>query len=303
MRKSGMPGAVLLAVAVLALAGCEKAKPSGQSLAQVNGEEITVHQLNAEVKSFPGSPPATLLEALVNRQLLVDAARKAKIDEDPAVLAELQKVRDTVLAQAYVNRRVGPIAPPTEQEIAQFYKDSPDSFAQRRQYEFGEAIIDPKDMSAKIEGFMVGKKSIDEIGSFLDGEHVPYRRESASRFSTELPTTMSESLRTMEPGTVFVVKENDQTLLVSLQSARSAPLSLAESTPQIRQLLTARKYTELVNAQIKPLKEAARIEYLARGEAIMKAAPQQAQPVKPPSQGEVASGDDGHIQRGIASMK
>lgn len=301
LRKSGLPGAVLLATALLVLAGCEKAKESGQALVKVNGEEITIHQLNAEVRNSPNLPMATLLEALVNRQLLVDAARKAKLDEDPAVLAELQKARDTVLAQAYVSRRVGAAAPPTEQAIAQFYKEAPDSFAQRRQYEFSEAIIDPKDMDTRIDSFMNGKKSMDELTAFLDSLHVPYRREKAERFSAELPAMMSESLRTMEPGTLFVVKESGQTLLVSLQDAKAAPLSLNEATPQIRQLLAAKAYTEQVNAQLGPLKAAARIEYQPRGEAVMKTAPQQ--PEAPPPQSAEKGGDDGHIQRGIAAMK
>lgn len=294
-----MSGAVLLAAMVL-LAGCEKGKEaSSQSLVKVNGTEITIHQLNAEVKTSPNLPMSTLLEALVNRQLLVDAAKKAKLDEDPGVLAELQKARDTVLAQAYVSTHAGAPTPPSEQEIGQFYKDSPDNFALRRQYEFSELIIDPNDMNPKVEGFMAGKKSIDEVAAFLDGQRIKYRRESVSRYSSELPPTMATSLRAMDVGTLFVVKEAGQTLLVSLLDSKAVPLGIGAATPQIRQLLTAKKYTELVNAQIQPLKGAAKIEYMSRGEAILKAAPQ----AQATSQADTKKDDDGHIQRGISGLK
>lgn len=298
LKKSGAAGAMLLATVAL-LAGCEKGKEgSTQSLVKVNGTEITIHQLNSEVKTSPNLPMSTLLEALINRQLLVDAAKKAKLDEDPNVLAELQKARDTVLAQAYVASRAGTPTPPTDAEIAQFYKDSPDNFALRRQYEFNEVIINPTDMNSKVEGYMVGKKSMDDVASFLDGQRIAYRRESVNRFSSELPAAMTASLRTMEPGTLFVVKEPGQTLLVSLADAKAVPLGINAAAPQIRQLLTAKKYTELVNAQIVPLKGAAKIEYLTRGESIMKAAPVAAAP-----QASQKKDDDSHIQRGISGLK
>jgi EpsD family peptidyl-prolyl cis-trans isomerase len=242
----------------------------------------------------------TLFEALINRQLLVDAAKKAKLDEDPAVLAELQKARDTVLAQAYVASRAGTVTPPTDQEVAQFYKDAPDSFAQRRQYEFNELIIEPTAMTPEIEKFMTGKKGIDEVANFLTTQRVPFRRETVNRFSSELPPVMATSLRNMELGTLFVVKEAGQTLLVSLADSKSIPLSANAAAPQIRQLLGAQKYTERVNAQITPLRSAAKIEYLARGEAILKAAPQAA-PAAAPAAAKPA--DDGHIQRGVAGLK
>lgn len=300
MRKPKLSRGVILAGVVLVLAGCgEKAKDSSQSLARINGSEITIHQLNAEVKTSPNLPMPTLLEALINRQLLVDAAKKAKLDEEPAVLAELQKARDTVLAQAYVGSRAGTVTPPTDQEVAQFYKDSPDSFAQRRQYEFNELIIDPKDMTSEIEKFMNGKKGIEEVASFLTTKSVPFRRETVNRFSSELPPVMSTSLRTMELGTLFVVKEAGQTLLVSLADSKAIPLSANAAAPQIRQLLTAQKYTAQVNAQITPLRSAAKIEYLPRGEAILKAAPQAA-PAAAQADKKV---DDSHIQRGVAGLK
>ncbi|MCA1322664.1 EpsD family peptidyl-prolyl cis-trans isomerase [Herbaspirillum sp. alder98] len=301
MRKPKLSRGLIFAGVLLALAGCgEKSKDSSQSLVRINGSEITIHQLNAEVKTSPNLPMSTLLEALINRQLLVDAAKKAKLDEDPAVLAELQKARDTVLAQAYVGSRTGNVTPPSEQEIAQFYKDSPDSFGQRRQYEFNELIIEPSAMTPEIEKFMTGKKSIDEVANFLNTQRVPFRRETVNRFSSELPPVMATSLRTMELGTLFVVKEAGQTLLVSLADSKSIPLGANAAAPQIRQLLTAQKYTEQVNAQITPLRSAAKIEYLARGEAILKAAPAAASPAAGAA-GKKA--DDGHIQRGVAGLK
>ncbi|EJN08103.1 EpsD family peptidyl-prolyl cis-trans isomerase [Herbaspirillum sp. YR522] len=301
MQKPKLSRGVVVAGVLLALAGCgEKAKDSSQSLARINGSEITIHQLNAEVKTSPNLPMPTLLEALINRQLLVDAAKKAKLDEDPAVLAELQKARDTVLAQAYVASRAGTVTPPTDQEVAQFYKDSPDSFAQRRQYEFNELIIEPAAMTPEIEKFMTGKKGIDEVANFLNTQRVPFRRETVNRFSSELPQVMATSLRTMEIGTLFVVKEASQTLLVSLADSKSIPLSVNAAAPQIRQLLASQKYTERVNAQITPLRTAAKIEYLPRGEAILKAAPAGAAPTNAAAGNKA---DDGHIQRGVAGLK
>jgi hypothetical protein len=307
IRKSVLTRGLVLVAAALALAGCEKGKESGQSLVKVNGTELTVHQLNAELKSSPGMSQPVLLDALVTRQLLVDAAKKDKLDEDPAVLADLQKSRDTILAQAYVARKVAPPSAPTDAEVAQGYKDAPDMFAQRRHYEFSELVIQPGDMNDKIDALMQSKKTLEDVANYLDSQRISYRREVVTRFSGELPVQMAASLRTMELGTLFVVKEPQQTLLVSIQESKPMPVSLSAATPQIRQLLVSKKYNDLVNAQIADLKKSASIEYLPRGEAIRKTAEQaqqdQAAPVKEKAAAPSASANDEQIKRGVAGLK
>src|SRR3546814_15478049 len=87
------------AVAALALSGCGK-EATGQVAAVVNGEEITLQEINAELGSRPipeGVDKKVIqqaaLQRLVERRLLAPAARDDELDNTPSHPIPEQKVR------------------------------------------------------------------------------------------------------------------------------------------------------------------------------------------------------------------
>jgi hypothetical protein len=74
---------------------------------QCGWAKITIHQVNNELAKTGGTQVTKqLLDGLVARQLLVNAAKKDKLDTDPAVLADMERSRNLVLAQSYVLEQV-----------------------------------------------------------------------------------------------------------------------------------------------------------------------------------------------------
>ena len=133
--------AVLLATVILA-AGCGESKdkaPASQTAAKVNGDEVTVHQINAELQRATRGAPLQganaeaaskrILEGLIDQTLLVQQAKEAKLDRDPTVLQALESARRQILAQAYIDRQAA-ASPPTQDEIKAFYAKNPDLFEQ-----------------------------------------------------------------------------------------------------------------------------------------------------------------------------
>jgi len=116
-RWSGVALVLLVAVGLSACGG--KEKRVGQALASVNGEEITVLQLNDELQhaNVPAVQQETaskqLLESLIDRQLLQNEAVKDKIDRDPKVVQAIERAKALIIAQAYMQKRIGAIAKPT----------------------------------------------------------------------------------------------------------------------------------------------------------------------------------------------
>ncbi|HEU4371913.1 MAG TPA: SurA N-terminal domain-containing protein, partial [Telluria sp.] len=83
-------GALIVAAAGLSACGNKaSASKPGQALASVNGEEITVLQLNEELQRAgvgAGQQDAAgkqLLQALIDRQLLQHEAAREKLERDP----------------------------------------------------------------------------------------------------------------------------------------------------------------------------------------------------------------------------
>src|SRR5690554_3943773 len=134
---------VAMFAAVLGVVGCgdSRDRSSSQTAAKVNGDEITVHQINTELRrtmrgnpAEPSNPEAAnkrILESLIDQTLLVQQAKEAKLDRDPQVLEQLEASRRQILAQAYIDRQVA-ANPPTQEEIKAFFTKNPDLFEHRK---------------------------------------------------------------------------------------------------------------------------------------------------------------------------
>ncbi|WP_229217504.1 SurA N-terminal domain-containing protein [Massilia forsythiae] len=98
--RSALCGALVLALATLGACGNKAAeKKPGQALASVNGEEVTVLQLNEEMQRAGVAPAQQdaaskqLLQVLIDRQLLQEAAARESLDRDPKVMQAIDRAR------------------------------------------------------------------------------------------------------------------------------------------------------------------------------------------------------------------
>src|SRR5687768_10183106 len=103
--------ALIVPALMLVMAGCSKHEEAGkgstQVVAKVNGNEITVHQLNFALSRAGKIDQAQLkpasekvLQQMVDIELLKQKAIDAKLDRDPNVLQVLEATKQQLLAQA-----------------------------------------------------------------------------------------------------------------------------------------------------------------------------------------------------------
>ena len=101
---------VLFLIAGLGLTACSKEKGGGQSLARVNGEDITMLQVNDELAhaNIPADQQQDaskkILESLIDRQVIVDEAMREKIDRSPGVLQAIARAKANIIEQAYLEK-------------------------------------------------------------------------------------------------------------------------------------------------------------------------------------------------------
>ena len=151
-----LAGTALLMLA-LALAGCgNKEKKAGQSLASVNGEEITVLQLNEELQrsgvqaARQEAASKQLLEVLIDRQLLQNEAAKEKLDRDPKVVQAVERAKALIVAQAYMQKRIGNLPRPDKAEVEEYYRKNPQFFANRKQFDMKQLVLSTADLDAQV---------------------------------------------------------------------------------------------------------------------------------------------------------
>lgn len=307
--KHGAPARKLLSAALIVtfafgLVACgNKEKKPGQSIASVNGEEITVLQLNdelarANIPQGQTAPTKQLLESLIDRQLLVNEAIKEKIDRDPQVMQALERTKALVLAQSYLQKRIGTQTPPTKSDIEEYYGKHPELFSQRKVFEMRQLVIATKDATSALSSAMDAMKSLEDVAAWLDAQQIKFARAQASRSSTDLPPELVKKLLEMSKGQLFIVREGERTLLVALTDVKDAPVSLDATAQQIGQFLLNKKNKDATDAELARLRAAAKIEYLNKNDAPSASASASA------SASSAASAPvDSSTERGVAGLK
>jgi EpsD family peptidyl-prolyl cis-trans isomerase len=261
--------ALILVAATLSACGDKaKEKKPGQALASVNGEEVTVLQLNEELQRAgvaagqQETASKQLLQVLIDRQLLEEAAAKEKLDRDPKVMQAVDRARSLIVAQAYLQKRIGNVGKPTSAEVEDYFNKHPEFFSNRKQFSMSEIVIGANDLTPELRSAADGAKSLEEVAVWLDAHKLKYGRTQITRSTADVPPQLSSKLLGMPKGQLFVVKEGPRAMFIAVNEIKDAPVTLAVAAPQIEQFLVNKKNKELASAELQRLRADAKIEYL-----------------------------------------
>jgi len=267
------PKHTLCATLILAtaLSGCgDKAKERkpGQALASVNGEEVTMLQLNEEMQraNVPATQQETaskqLLQVLIDRTLLEEAAAKESLDRDPKVMQAIDRARALIVAQAYLQKRIGNVARPTPAEVEDYFNKHPGVFSNRKQFSMDELVIGANDLTPEVRGAADHAKSLEEVAVWLDARKIKYGRNRIMRSTADVPESLSNKLLGQPKGQLFVIKDGARAMFISVTEVKEAPVTLQAASSQIEQYLMVQKNKELAATELQRLRANARIEYL-----------------------------------------
>lgn len=129
-------------VAALALAGCGKGDkvPEGQVVATVDGTEVTIHELNAELATIGdrtvGVPPKLVeslaLARIVERKMLSNEARKRNLDKNPQFLLTRERANEGLLVQSLQASIQEKVQQTTRESAQKFVSENPQVFGDRK---------------------------------------------------------------------------------------------------------------------------------------------------------------------------
>jgi len=237
---------------LLLLAACQQADPHGV-LAKVNGAEILADQASGHQG----------LEHIIDRELLVQKALEAGLDRDPLVAQSLENARRQILAQAWLERSAAGSGKPQPEEVRSFYADNPALFSERRIYRLSELTVPAgSELLDVLRGQVLVARDIDEVAAWLRQRNATFRPASSVLPAEQLPLSYLPRLARMQPGEIAVFDAPNGVTVVQLLEAQEAPLSEREAAPMIETFLSGRRRLELAAAEVKRLREVARIEYV-----------------------------------------
>lgn len=309
-------GMAVVAVAMTACSGGSGQDKKGPSLVavKVNGDELSVPQVNAQLARLPNVPPEQqqqtrkqVVTQLVDQQLLVQQAKDKKLDRDPEVLAALESARAQVLSQAYLQKTLFNKAQPNDVEIGKYYGDNPALFSQRRVYRLQELATDlPLARLNDLKQVTSKAKTLAEVDQWLKANGAKTASNAAVRPAEALPLTQLPTIGAMKDGQVDVIVNGTRITVLQVLQSQSQPLNEQQAKPLISQFLGSQKREQLASDDIARLRKEAKIEYVGEFNALMTAAAASAPDAPVVAQGASApatASNAGSIEKGLSGLR
>jgi len=262
---------VFMLVAIGLIASCGKKHgedKASQSIVRVNGDEITVHQINNELQRAnvqPGQQEVAgkqISQALVDRQILVQEALKTKLDRNPQVMQAIENAKTQILAQAYLENKVSSIAKPSSAEVTDYRAKHADIFANRKIYITDELVFS---IEAGNSVELKSAKSLKDVTQWLNAHQIKYAATRVAHAAETLPPQLLTKFGQMAIGEVVFISgngANGRTMAASLIEVKEVPISEKDSKPLIERIVSEQKRKQTAEAEMKRLRAAAKIEYI-----------------------------------------
>lgn len=313
VRRALKVGGLVLPLVLLAACGDGKDKPASQVAAKVNKEEISVHQINYVMQRQPGLKPEQaeessrqILERLIDQELAVQKAQELKLDRDPRAVQAIEAARREILSRLYVERAAEAIAKPTAEEIRAYYASKPALFAQRRLYNLQEIAIEvPADKVPALQAQLKGAKSLNEFVEYLKANNIKFNAVQATRAAEQLPMTLVDALHRMKEGQAMLLPTPTGAQAIVLAGSREAPVTEQQARAAIEQFIVNDRKRQLVEQNLKAMREQARVEYVGRFAQAAPAAASAASaaPAAAPTGKAPESRDAAAINKGLSGLK
>jgi len=280
-RRVGTIAALTAAIVLLAACG-NKDKSATQVAAKVDGEEISVHQINSVLARSGGITPENLpkakrevLERLIEQQIAINEAVSRKLDRSPEVVTAIENAKREIIARSALDQIASNQPKPTDEEVKKYYSEHPELFAERRLFNLQElALRKTTPNVAEITAKVAAAKTLEEVSVWLKEKNIEFTASGTTRSADQIPLEILPKLHQFKDGQMSLIEGNDAIFILRVVASRSAPLEEELALPRIRTFLFNQRGSEIIKLEKIALKEKAKVEYLGEfsgGEAAFKA--------------------------------
>lgn len=265
----------ILLASVLGIAACggKADKPqASQTAASVNGEDVTVHQINHVLEQRRGLRPEQtdavsrqILERLIDQTLAVQKARELELDRDPRVVLSIEVAKREILARAYAERLGRGVIKPSSEDVRKYHDAHPELFAERKVFTLDEFYVrTPTDKLDELESLMQGSMGAAAFGAKLKARGTDFSAKQNVRAAEQLPGSLLRSLVELKPGTGMLMPVDEGARVIFVSDALLQPVTAQVAAPAIEAYLSEERRREAVSRGARDMRGAAKIEYVGR---------------------------------------
>ena len=267
--------------------------PTGQVVATVGGQEVTVRELDAELDGQLPSDPKQLkavkqaaLRSVILRKLLAQQAEREKIQKTPEFALQKQRLTEVILARELQSRLAASVPKPSDEEVQSFMSAHPDLFAQRRIY-----TIDQIQAQGPIQQAVLKEalplKTLGDVSALLGRNNVSNYQRTVQLDAAHVPPRLAEAFAKLAPGDVLIVPEASSVSFNSVHNSTIQPFTGAPAADLARQLSHQQSIQEAEARQVQQIMAAkdSRVIYNAAYRPDVGAAANQSRqsiPARPP---------------------
>lgn len=255
----------------LLLAGCDK-EPEGQVAAVVNGEEITLQEINAEVgdaKIPEGIDKEVIQKAalsrIVERRLLAQSAREEDLDKTPEYLIRSRQLEDSLLVQLLGKRAERTFRVPDQQAVDKYMSENPSMFAGRTIYTI-DRIQFPFPGNMEQLKSLEGDHSMAAVATKLDTLGIKYQRGLAKMDSAQLGQKRLNQIKALPEGEPFVIPENGLVTVAVITDENAVSTDGADMGPMALQAMRNQELAKALQERLKQARAKGEIKYQPRFE-------------------------------------
>jgi EpsD family peptidyl-prolyl cis-trans isomerase len=243
-----------------ALAGCGTPAPKGQVLATVNGREVTGQDLLAEQRASgvqDGGDRRVLLQRVVSRVLLAQAAHARKLDTYPGYPSDVARVQEEFLAQKTLRSVVKPPLASTAAQVTEFMGSHPYMFASRMNIQLDEIRFQTGDGLKSLSGL----NEMQAVVSRLKSLNTAFNRQTRTIDTAQLPPVVADQLAKTTIGELRLFQKDG--VGVGVVVLARSPLILASDQQQTmaRRLLAEGMVQGQADNELTRLRGLAKIAY------------------------------------------
>ncbi|WP_294258492.1 EpsD family peptidyl-prolyl cis-trans isomerase [uncultured Sphingomonas sp.] len=247
------------AAAALAVSGCgskDGKLDKGQVVASVDGDEITIFELNAEVQAAQ-APAGTdrklaeqlALQRIIERKILAKIAREQKLDKTPAFLIQQRRADELILTTMLRDKIAGGVAQPTEAEITQYQAAHPDRFAQRKIYTVEQILFPPPSSADKFKQF-APLKTLDQLAAKLTADGTQFRRAPTQLDSAALPPEIAGKIAALPAAEMFILPTQQGLTANVITATTVQPLPADQAHDLALNALRNERFSKAADAQL-----------------------------------------------------
>lgn len=255
-----------MALILFSVQACGK-EATGQVAAVVNGDEITLQEINAETGStrIPDGVDKKVvqqaaLQRIIERRLLAQAAETDGLGKTPEYLLRERQLRDALLVQLMGQKTERSQKVPDQQEIDKFIAENPVMFSNRKIFAVDRIQFPLPADPSKLQA-LKDDHSMAAVASRLQQLGIEFQRDATQLDSAKLGEQRLQQIKALPTGEPFVLAENGMAMVGVITGERTAPLTGGEARPLAVQAIQSQQFDNAMQQRLKQAKADAEISY------------------------------------------